>query len=148
MDLAEIIDDDEKVKERDNCGDQVERAPAGSKRQRPEEFVTVDKMTRKSLRETLIAKASELRSVQASGMEVQPNMPRPENATKKTRIHGNDAVARIINAGRDCEDCEHHELKVPVVPGKPVKAKLMRGVISSASDSAGLVVVRGADGAL
>ena len=101
-------------------------------------------MTRKDLREALIAKASEIRSVQARSLEDQPSMLRPESAKKRARIQGNDAVTRIINAGRDCEDCEHHELKVLDLPGKPKKAKLM----SDASDSAGLLVVRGADGAL
>ena len=34
-DLADIIDEDGKVEERDTLGEQVERVPDGSKRQRP-----------------------------------------------------------------------------------------------------------------
>ena len=74
MDLAEIIDEDEKEKERSSFFDQVESAPAGTKRQRPSEIANVEVMTRKGLREALIAKASELKSLQERGLEVQPNL--------------------------------------------------------------------------
>ena len=66
-------------------------------------------------------------------------MLRPESAKKKARIQGNDAIARLINAGRHCKDREHQELIMLDLPGKPKKARIM----SDASDSAGLLVVRG-----
>ena len=100
MDLADIIEDDEKEQQRNNFFDQVEGAPAGTKRQRSKEMANVGTMTRKGLREALIAKANELKHMQGRCLEVQMNVP--GNVMPKTKKKkGDDAITRLINAGRD-----------------------------------------------
>ena len=90
-----------KEQQRTNLFDQVEGA-RGGKRQRSKEIANVEMMTRKGLREALIAKASELRSLQERGLEVQPNLPGTDKTKKKKKIiEGNDAITRILNSGRD-----------------------------------------------
>ena len=83
MDLAEIIDEDEKEKARNSLFDQVESAPTGTKRQRPSEIANVEVITRKGLRATLLAKASELKSLQERGLEVQSHQPATDNKKSK-----------------------------------------------------------------
>ena len=100
MDLAEIIDDDEKEQRRNSFFGQVEGAPAGTKRQRSKEITNVGIVTRKGLREALIAKANELKLLQGRCLEVQLNMP-ANDMPKKKRKKGDDAITRLINAGRD-----------------------------------------------
>ena len=100
MDLADIIDEDEKEQQRNSFFGQVEDAPAGTKRQRSKEMANVERVTRKGLREDLIAKANELRFMQGRCLEVQPNEPGTDQPMKK-RKKGNDAITRLINAGLD-----------------------------------------------
>ena len=100
MDLAEIIDDDEKEQQRNSFFGQVEGAPAGTNRQRSKEMANVGMVTRKGLREALIAKADELRLMQGRCLEVQLNVPGADKPKKK-RKKGNGAITRLINAG--CE---------------------------------------------
>ena len=93
MDLAEIIDDDEKEQQRNSFLGQVEGVPVGTKRQRSKEMANVGMVTRKSLREALIAKANELRLMQGRCMEVQPNVPgadKPKEKRKKVTTPSQD----------------------------------------------------------
>ena len=80
--------------------DQVEGAPDGAKRQRSKEMANVEMITRKGLREALIAKANELKSMHEGCLEAQMNGP-GNVMPKKRRRKGDDAITRLINAGRD-----------------------------------------------
>ena len=113
MDLAGVIDEDEKEQQRMSFFGKVEEAPAGSKRQRPGEAANVEKVTRRGLRETLIAQANKLR-IQEKGLGVQPNVP-GTNKTLKRRRKGDVAITRLLNTGIDEVSDEPRE-KLSLVP--------------------------------
>ena len=102
MDLAEIIDDDEQEQQRDSFFGQPEGAPVGIKRQRSKDMANIGMPTRKGLRESLIARADELRLMQGRSLEVQPNVPGADKRKRKRiKLQGDDAITRLINAGRE-----------------------------------------------
>ena len=63
-------------------------------------MANVEMLTRKGLREALIAKANELKPMHEGCLEAQMNGP-GNVMPKKRRRKGDDAITRLINAGRD-----------------------------------------------
>ena len=83
-----------------------------------DEETGVERTSRSSLRESLIAKASELRHKQGLGLEDHPIDPVFEKPKpKRIRLQGDDAITRLINLGRPHQGEELGE-RVPRCDGR------------------------------
>ena len=86
---------------------QIEVLPVGSKRQRIDEDTSLERTSRRSLRESLIAKATELKHKQGRRLDdhlIHPAADKPK--PKRIRLQGDDAITRLINLGRQHQDSQ------------------------------------------
>ena len=77
----------------------------GWKRQKLNELTRFEGMSRKRLRESLNDKVAELRRTQVRRLEnhqIHPTAEQPK--PKKLKLQGDDAIIRLINAGRQHQD--------------------------------------------
>ena len=93
--------EDEVKERRADFFSQIEVLPVGSKRQRIDEDTSLERTSRRSLRESLIAKATKLRHKQGRRLDdhlIHPAADKPK--PKRIRLQGDDAITRLINLGR------------------------------------------------
>ena len=101
QDLADTIDAAEDEQQGGSIFRRTVAAPDGNKRQKVEMQAGPAILTRRSLKESLIAEAAELRCKQGRRLEDHPTAPGSERLTqKRIRLQGNDAITRLINIGR------------------------------------------------
>ena len=102
MQMVVFKSNDDKVEERRaNFFSQIDDIHVASKRQRIDEDTRVGGLSRRNLRESLIAKATELRHKQGRSLDdllIHPASEKPK--PKRIRLQGDDAITRLINLGR------------------------------------------------
>lgn len=102
MQMVVFKSNDDKVEERRaNLFSHSDDVLAGSKRQCVEEDTRVGGLSSRILRESLIAKANELRHKQRRNLDDPLDISASEKPKpKRIRLQGDDAITRLINLGR------------------------------------------------